>query len=238
MDIVYTFRQDLQALNTQLKYSLRSVEKHFTGIGQVFVIGADPYLTNVTHIQFEDKFSPARNIWLKLLRAAHHPDISEDFLYMADDHFILQDCETRRFPYYVNGNLKDLAPTQRNGYKTIVDNTIKTLVSKGWRTLNFNVHAPIRYNKTKLRMLATLYPDLPPLGVVTKSLYMNTFEHDFRFTTFEPLKDCKIRSNIPLEEMRKKIEGRPVFSTGKESDSPNITALLKELYPNKSDYEN
>lgn len=239
MDIVYTFRQDIHALNNQLKYSLRSVEKHLKGVGNVFIIGAKPYLNDAIHIPYDDIHSPARNIALKLLAAANNPDVSEDFLYMADDHFILKSFGISSFPYFHNGTLMGLIHAQRNTYKQILINTINALHKRDSINIamNFNVHSPIVYNKTKIRQLHTIYDFTHPMGFVFKSLYMHTFRDSFSGKTFEQLSDCKIRSDIPLFEMRDRIKDRPVFSTGKEYQCPNIYALLKELYPDKSKYE-
>jgi len=233
MDVVYTYRDDPRTGNKQLKYSLRSVEKHLSGVGEVYVIGANPNLAGVIHLEHKDDLSAAKNIMSKLQVIARTEAVSEDFLYIADDHYLMKDNEAKLYPYYVSGTLQELVRTQNNSYGAMVKNTIKALQSKGFATNNYNVHCPIIYNKTRLRQLAEIYDLSNPLNYILKSLYCNTFPVEGAIQ----LKDCKIRTNFSIEEMRSRISGRDCWSSGKEWVCPNIGVLLNELFPLKSKYE-
>ncbi len=227
MDVVYAFAYTPQSKTKQLVYSLRSIEKHLKGFRNVYIIGADPALPNTIHIPATDLKSPATNIKDKLLIACNHPDISEDFLYISDDHYLLQDQEISTYPNYISGMLLDLARIQKNAYKQYVANTAR-LLGGG---VNYNVHAPIIYNKAKLIEAVNKYP-WNQLGFIMKSLYGNV--HNLPGTT---LADLKISRNIPIEEMMGKISGRPVFSSGKEWEAKNVGLLLAQLFPDKSKFE-
>src|SRR3990167_383632 len=228
IDIVYTYKFDPHTTNRQLIYSLRSLEKHLKGnIGKVFVIGADPELFHVAHIPADDTKSAAINIKDKLLIACNHPDISDDFLYVADDHYLLSDVEIEKFPVYSNGTLANLSRTQNNTYKQNVIETMK-YIPEG---KNYNIHAPIIYNKEKLKDIIeeTVWQ---PLGLLIKSLYCNRLELQGK-----ELSDCKISRAISIEEMRGRIVNRPVFSTGREKTIKQLRQFMDELYPIKSKYE-
>lgn len=237
MDVVYTYRYDRRSQNKQLRYSLRSIEKHLSGVDKIIVIGFPCGMKGVHYFEHHDNFGAARNIMTKLQAVANEPSISEDFLYIADDHYLLKSMDVKDYPYYVNGTLQDLYKTQNNAYRAMIKNTYEALESKQFGTVNYNVHAPIIYNKTKLRKLAEIYDLNNPLNYILKSLYMNTFHG----TTIEPelfeLKDCKIRSNFDPEEIKRRIAGRDIWSTGKEWQHENIGKVLNELYPTKSKYE-
>lgn len=235
MDLIYTHRYDNKSFNTQLKYSLRSVEKYMKGIDRVIVVGFDPMLSGVEHIEFEDLKSPARNIYNKLMYVARRSDISEDFIYMADDHFLCAPVNADHYPYYSNGTLEGLYRTQNNGYRIIIKNTLDILRSAGKDTRNFNIHCPIRYNRTLLRDVDEYYRDRidSPLWVLLKSVYCN---HLMLYEQNE-LKDCKIRSNLSDGEIERRIYGRDCFSTGREWINPNIIKYLRNKYPEKSKYE-
>lgn len=233
IDVVYTFKYDRRSWNHQLKYSLRSIEKHLSGVRNVYVIGFRCNMPGVIQIEHNDILSATRNIMDKLQFMANHRDLSEDFLYMGDDHFLLKDVEAEKYPVYSNGTLRELFATQNNSYKMMVKSTFEELEARGVQAKNYNIHCPVVYNKTMMRAIAGLYPLSKPLGYLSKSLYLNTFPPH---SSIE-LKDCKISKNISVEDMKKKIHGRDCFSTGKESDCPNIGLLLEELYPNKSKYE-
>lgn len=234
MDLVYTFRYDRRSWNNQLIYSLRSAEKHLKGIDKVYVIGFTPKLRNLIHIEHTDIFSPAKNILKKLLRMADTKELSKDFIYMADDHFLTEDVEAASYPYYSNGLLSELLETQKNGYRMIIKNTIKGL-PPGKPARNYNIHCPIVYNKDRIKELAAAYGNFnEPLGYLAKSLYCNHFD----LYQGKELKDCKIRQNFNLEDIDRRVDGRGVFSTGKENECPNIMTFLKLKFPDKSSFEN
>ena len=229
MDIVYTFKYDNRSFNTQLKYSLRSVEKFLKGFRNVYVIGFNCNLKNIIHIEHSDIFSPGKNIITKLLFMADLKELSEDFFYMADDHFILKDIGINNYPYYSNGTLTELLKTQRNTYSQNIKNTLQ-LFPDG---RNFNIHCPIIYNKEKLKELRGKYDLSHPLNYLTKSLYGN----HFNLYEGKEIKDCKIRTNFQVDEILNRISGRDCWSTGKEWECPNIISALNLLYPQKSIFE-
>lgn len=237
MDIVYTYRYEKRSQNRQLRYSLRSIEKHLIGVGEVFVIGFPCGMKGVRYIEHHDNFSAARNIMMKLQIIARTEEVSEDFLYIADDHYLLKSMEAKDYPYYVNGMLQDLYKTQNNAYRAMIKNTYEALELRQLPTLNYNIHTPIIYNKTKLRKLAEMYDLNNPLNYLLKSLYMNTFHGLTIEPELQELKDCKIRTNFEPEEIKSRIAARTCWSTGKESYNENIGKVLEELYPNKSKYE-
>lgn len=229
MDIVYTLKPDPRSRNRQLIYSLRSVEKYLRGYGKVFVIGIDPGLKNVTYIPANDHKSPAINIKDKLLIACNEPDISDDFLYMADDYYFLKEQDIATHPTYSSGLLFDLARIQKTAYKQYVLRTAHALNGG----VNFNVHAPMPYNKEKLIAAVNKVDwSVDGLGYLVKSLYGN-----LSGITGTPLADLKIGREIPVEEMKAKLVDRPCFSTGKEWECKGISVLLSQLYPEKSTFE-
>jgi len=228
MDIVYTYCFTPHQGNKQLIYSLRSVEKYLTGnIGKVYIIGDDPELQNVIHIPATNLKSAAINIKDKLLIACNTAEITDDFLYMADDHFLLRPDDIETYPVYSNGKLYDLSRTQRGSYKMVVQETMRYLPNGK----NYNIHAPIIYNKEKLMDIIE-ETDWQPLGLLIKSLYCNRLELAGRESP-----DCKISRDMSIVEMRSRIAGRAVFSTGREYRIRQLKQFMEELYPIKSKYE-
>lgn len=97
-DIVYILGDGSPHNNEELRYSLRSVEKHIKGVRNVFVVGENPgFLSDkVIYIPALDPYpcdlnNKDRNIWHKLETACKHPLLSEDFLFSADDNIVLKD---------------------------------------------------------------------------------------------------------------------------------------------------
>lgn len=236
MDIVYTLREDKQSHNTQLRYSLRGVVKHLKNYGNIYVVGVNPRLNNVIHIPYVDKVSEyrnaAHNIAEKLLAAAAFPGISQRFLYMADDYFLLQDIDAEQYPYYTNGSLKELAQTQNSWYANLVMATSKALAAEGKGQHNFNLHAPFIYDKDELPRVYNAF-DWRKRGLLIKSLYGNMLG----LGGGNEMKDCKVAHDRSEAFIRRRTADRIVFSTGNESRFPQIMQYVHSLYPQKSCYE-
>lgn len=236
MDIVYTLRRDEQSHNTQLRYSLRSVVKHLKNYGNVYVVGANPRLNGVIHIPYVDYVNSfrnaAHNIAEKVLAAAAHPGISQRFIYMADDYFLLQDIDAEAYPYYTSGSLKALAETQNSWYAGLIRDTAKALSAHKKTTYNFNLHAPFVYDKDELPKVYNAF-DWRKRGLLIKSLYGNMLG----LYSGNEMKDCKIAHDRSIAFIEGRIEGRHVFSTGNEWKFTQIGEILDSLYPKKTIYE-
>ena len=234
MDIVYSFYNDKRTSETTLKYSLRSIEKNFDNVSNVYILGHETSFKNVIHIPVKDCMSKGRNIFTKALTAAQTPEISDKFMFISDDHYILKPCEIENYPIYGNGTLDELMVSQGNAYKSIIQNTVNLLRSKDKPTLNYNIHCPAIFEKSKIIELNEAYPlQDSDIGFITKSLYFN----HFGIKPDHQLRDCKIRRNATHSEIMVKINWRDCFSTGKEDSCPNILSFLEQMFPNKSKYE-
>src|SRR5688500_2320198 len=95
----------------ELRYCLRSIETHLSGYGDIFLIVHKPkWVKNVMHIPAEDEqrtWWKERNIYRKILLACEDPRVSDDFLFMNDDHYLLSDFVAGEFPYYREGTISD-----------------------------------------------------------------------------------------------------------------------------------
>ena len=226
--------------NDEIRYSLRSIEKHLKNYGEIFIIGRKPeWLQNVHFIEYED-LTPykEKNIFTKTLMACEIKEMSEDFLFFNDDHFLVDDFDAPTFPYFYKCELQRTIQRLNGGkYKRALTNTFAELYARGKPLLNFDTHTPIVYNKEKMKSLATMYPwERYDVGFVLKSLYANTFDclpiHEY---------DVKIdQANMEMGKILDIIQGKKVFSIGNNILQPSSDAILKtlnHLYPNKSKYE-
>jgi hypothetical protein len=227
MDLVYLYKYPPYGGDTELRHSLRSAEK-FLDFQNIHVIGDDPkFLKNVNHITFtETSADRHRNSSSKILQAAHTPEISENFIFMNDDFFLLQKMSP--VPYYTLS----------------VDYWFKTYYSLSWRQTRmlktmellsrnmevFEVHAPIVLNKTNILNLFQKY-NLPQ-GSMFRTLYGNEYVNE---TVLLP-QDYKATDDLSLQEMLK--DDPPFFSTSDELvTTPLGKKILSGLYPHPSKYE-
>lgn len=220
--------------NQELRYCLRSIEKHLSGVGNVFIIGECPeWLQCVIHIPFtEDQRNRYRdrNIMLKMAKACKDNRVSDDFLMVHDDHFLLADYEAGAFPYYHMGHMMpgvgQYGETKRNTEHLLC-------LLPGIPIYNYDCHCPILFNKQRFMMSVALADWSKWYGYCIKTLYcvMNAVQG-------ERAEDLKIRMPYDKDMIYKIIEGRKWFSIGDRCFAPGgMWNVLNELYPNKSKYE-
>lgn len=241
MDVVYPLGVGSRWEDTELRYSLRSLEKHVIGIGNVFVIGQKPigYNNFLKHIPFGDLYNMEqkdRNIFEKIRFACQESTISEKFLFHNDDHFWVSNHKISEIPYWYDGSiLRKILDRGHNDYqKKILTSTLQALNLRNLPTKNFDVHTPILYEKKKFlhNLKHRIYPWEIGRGYVIKSLYCNSL-----CIEGEPLKQNKILGYLEPDELRMFTQDLPCFSIGDHAITPMLEEYLMELYPNKSKWE-
>jgi hypothetical protein len=215
--------------NIELKYCLRSIEKHLSGVGNIFIIGHCPdWVTDIIHIPTDDdprnRFRD-RNIMHKMVAACKDERVSNDFLMVHDDHFLLSGYEASVFPFYHHGPMND----GQGQYGHTKANT-KTLIGQ---VNDYDSHCPILFNKERFMRSVALADWSKWYGYCIKTMYcvMNGIEGEY-------MDDLKIRMPWDREVIMKVIEVRKWFSIGDRCFTDNgMLKVLEELYPNKSKYE-
>ncbi len=223
--------------NIELMYCLRGIEKHLSGVGRIIIVGEKPWFLNyekVIHIECEDSTDNkerAHNIYRKIMAGIENvPDLSNDFLFMNDDHFLLSDFDAVKFPYLHRGKIE----THRIGneaQRIQMENTVAVL-SSNMTLCDFDVHCPIVYNKEKFEeIFYTL--QWPEYGYAIKTVYCN---HNSIISKI--CEDLKFSEPLMKQSIYKVLEGREWFSIGDKClKSGGMQEVLQELYPNKSKYE-
>lgn len=236
IDIVYTLGTGSPWQDNELRFSLRSIEKFISGVGEVYVVGHCPrWLQNVTHLPFPDLHAcKERNIMLKMAYACGHPDLSETFLNMHDDHFALDYQEASEILNFCSTSLERMAGMVKKGnhWREAVFNTAQALKAKGLSTHNFDVHFPMLFDKKLFPAVMDQYNWKTPRGFVVKSLYGNTVG-----VTPERIVDIKLNNRFTIPEIVTRIKGRPWFSVGNQGLTGQFKNLLEAIYPNISKFE-
>lgn len=220
--------------DTELRYCLRSVEKLLTGYGEVFLIGEKPSFlnNNIIHIPCPDHgdktYDKERNIYTKIMAAIADQRVTDDFLFMNDDHFLLQDYEAGTFPYYCQGWLSEFMTV--TDYKNTVRNTIDWLLGRDCPY--FDIHCPIVYNKEKFTWCVPHADWGKQFGYCIKTIYC-----EINAITAPEYPDLKINEVLPASKIREQIAGRTWFSIGDRAREGGLLRVLQELYPRKSKYE-
>src|SRR5688572_29644823 len=189
IDVVYPLKEfGSRWKDNEIRYSLRSVEKHLHGVRNVYIIGHKPeFLQNVIHIPAKDADEiPDNNILQKVLVACKTPEISSPFLFMNDDHYLLADFDAETFPSYKFHTLSAYVERRGNdGYGRRARNTLKYLKDNGLPDNFFDIHFPILYDKKKAKEIFSKLPKIPD-GYILKSIYANALR-----LPGEEIRDCK-----------------------------------------------
>lgn len=238
-DLVYIVGPGGPGSTMELIYSIRSMCMHLSNRGRLIIIGHCPAeITPDIHISMDDPHpcDAAKNIFQKTFAAVDLQCVSDPFLCCADDYFLLQDFDARFFPYYYS---QDLAHSfgqynPLNSYRRNIQVTMEVLNNYGWPTLDFNVHAPILYNKGCMSLVKAAYGPIweSGTGLLLKSAYCNTLGISGR-----QLADCKIATPKSAPAIARALRGRPWFSTGEYGLNAEMLSFLSARFPIPSLYE-
>lgn len=239
IDIVIPLSRGSQWRDNELKFCLRSVEKHLSGVDEVVLISSHiPRWVNLDKISWlrmpdDPKGLPNKNILDKLLYYCGQNTQRDEFLFMNDDHFIRQSCSATDYPDYYDRTLLDLhAPIVGQKYADLAFVTMEALADKRKNILNYDVHFPMVMSQKKFIASMNQY-DWSGIGLLIKSIYANTLD-----THGTQVPDCKIRTPIKTPERIDNItKHSPCFSISDLAVSAGMIKFLNTLYPQKSKYE-
>jgi len=236
IDVVIPLGTGSKHNNMELKFALRSVEKHLRQVGRLWIIGESPEFCRrmSIHVPHTEpvNHNHNENIRQKLLDACQieliisdqEVSVSPDFLYMNDDHFLLKDFTLPDFPNFYKGTLKEYEATNNGWYLADMIHTEKKLPEGA---LNFDTHTPIMINKAQF--IERLGP-VEPVGILVKSMYAAGLPG-----VLEP--DCKLYRNHTRREIEHKVKDAPCFSISDRAINDELLKFLNYLYPTKSRWE-
>lgn len=173
MDVVYTYKH---TNSDELEWSIKSLKN--VGHRSVYVIGDDPKIDGVTHIPPDKQkwgdYSKYHNQIQNYLTAWRYNDISDDFLAMNDDFFILRSWEPIN---YNRGSLKDHIKQRRINdlYARSLNETRKYLETRNFPALSYELHTPFIFNKALLKKLIIDLGDNILNKYQLRSLYGNVY---------------------------------------------------------------
>lgn len=223
-DVVYVCREGEK--NEELRYSLRSLvnlpHRH------VWIFGGCPqFARNVKHVPVSQG---RRDVYLnttRLLEAAcRHPDVSDPFILMNDDFFVVEPIDS--VPLLNRGPVSDVvtdcrALHGRRSYVEGMERVVAFLEARGYPDpLSFELHAPMLVDKATMLEAIAMCPD--------DGMHKRTVYGALAGLVGETVPDCKIHAAGPLPP-GPFISSRP--SVFRDSPLPH----LKELFPRSGRYE-
>ena len=228
MDYVYICRS---GENEELRYSIRSVAKHAT-YDNIWVIGSKPdwYIGN--YIEVDDignKFDNITNCYRVLPSIGA---LSDDFVLMNDDFFILKQIDNIEyfhggFLYNKINRFKQLSRGSAYIKKLMV--TEQTLKDYNVESpLDYELHVPMVMNKQKLKTIID-----KDQNCLWRSLYGNLFNVGGTETT-----DVKIYHSNANQSISYKITNDSIYASTDDITFKELWATnLKKSFPHKTIYE-
>ena len=228
MDVVYFLKECSYC--EELNYSLRSLEN--LPHDKVFIVGGCPRnIQNVEHRFISQRGNKYKNTTNSLKHICKDKDLSEDFILMNDDFFILKPVDEKDL-IMCRGYVKDVLAYYKkrfgeNDYSLGMEQTEIFLKDLGIeKPLSYELHTPLKMNKGNVLKMFEL-PYIDSLSIVhTRTLYGNLFYKDS-----EVMEDVKVYKNthFPIKSGK--------FLSCEDASWPMVRGYVEKLFPNKSRYE-
>ena len=232
IDIVIPLGTGSKWRNNELRYALRSIDKHLYDVRHVVIVGELPsWCTNIIHIPAKNK--PGRkefSIFSKIMASVNDSQVSNPFVFSNDDIFLLKKISAYEIPFWYDNTLQHWYNKSSGHYKGAISNVINEVRHSDLYT---DIHAPIVYLKERMQHIEAKIDW--SREYVVKSLYTSVnFFGDYQF---EEMQDCKINANRTEQEIKALIKDRLFFSVGDYGINAAMRKILFELFPEKSKFE-
>ena len=177
LDVVYVVREGKD--NESLRYSLRSLAN--LTHGKVYISGGKPdWVINVGHIKkdVEMEMPDQEDSNLNLYLATGIPEISENFVFMNDDFFIMRPGD---LPYMHQGSLDDRIRAYRSDHRFhqaySLIKTKQELIRRGYgpQLFSYELHMPMVFNKARLRKMFDSWGE-PLFALRPRTMYGNMYK--------------------------------------------------------------
>lgn len=218
MDLVYICKS---GDNEELRYSIRSAVKNLPH-NKIWVVGQKPdwYIGNFIPVsKAPTKYESARR---NLYNITINQNISEDFILMNDDFFILKPIDILPSYHRAQNFIEHANTTKNNAYANLLLKTKRILSSMGIQDpRDFELHIPMQMNKQGLSVCLKKDPGL------WRSLFGNLYH-----TTSTPRNDVKV-----FTETVDDIDSYDFISTEDDNANGFINNYLVSMFPEKTIYE-
>lgn len=241
MDLVYMLK--VGNFNHDLKYSLRSVEKYVKGFDKVWIFGYKPFwVQNVEYVKVPQSSSKYRNSLNNIKTICETDDVSDDFVLMNDDFIVHKSINIndvnlclKDIDYKIEKYKNDSSSNWRRGFKDIKELLIEL---KSEHFIDFEVHAPMIFNKNK--MLSLLNDERVQRFIRNHAvLHYRTLYGNMYFSNPKSIKDVKLDKDSDLSDDYLNIDHWFSVYDGviENPKYQKLNSFLREKLKNKSKFE-
>jgi len=263
MDIVTVFKYSRHD-DFEIRYSLRSIERHAPWIRKVWIFGDRPaFLSDDTSLieQVAEDYTapmlglraPVRNMFLLMATSSLIPDLLYEYLFFCDDFFLLKDLpieEARKDRYLEDLTVETGLPRGRSLWKDNLWRTRDLLVRLGYSGYNFEAHVPVYLTRQRVFDAYAEFRDFATEdrfhGIMGISAVLNYARKHEPSVSRPPLVCVKTEASrggfwgkppATYEAVLKELEGKRFLNFDDEAFCPPLAKFLQERFPNPSRYE-
>lgn len=228
MDYVYVCRS---GENEELRYSLRALEKNAPE-GRVWVVGGKPDWYIGDYLPVKQGSSKQENVKRNWIAVTSSPKISNSFVMMNDDFFIVESIDS--IPVLNGGTLrnkvlqyKSIAPASK--YTRILHDTYIKLKRLGYKEpLDYELHVPMQMSK---KSIESAYRS----GI----LMIRSAHGNFNNLGGELISDVKIyeEKTFEVKSFDYKSNRSAFLSSNDNTFDVLGKDILFDMFPDKSSYE-
>ena len=236
MDVVYLVKSTSE--NDELRHSLRSLKN--LNHDRVFFAGYKPtWVRNVLHIPTVQLPGQKHANSIRNQKAAlADPRVSDPFVLMNDDHFIMQRHE--EMPILNWGRVRtvlDTCDTLGATFRSSMEFTLKLLQSEGYvDPVSYQLHVPLVIRKRELHEVFETFGDRAPVGINTQ--YVTIAGNKFSCGGVSYTHDVKIHSpERTLRDMPWVKESAFLSTSDVAFQYGHIGSYIRGVFPKKSQYE-
>ena len=229
MDFVYICKE---GINEELKYSIRSVIESFPD-SNIWVVGGKPDWYVGNYIKVEQKESKYKNAVENLKTISISDQISESFILMNDDFYIIKKIdkiENFHGGYLLNKINLYQKLNSNSQYTRKLSGTYKKLKALGFENpLDYELHVPMIMEKEKLKIILELIDQF-----LWRSIYGNKFQ-----VGGTEMQDVKVYTTGPLvlKSYNLNIDNHTYLSSADSSFNNIFNKILKDKFNKKTKFE-
>lgn len=241
IDVMYPLGGGSNWDNNELKYSLRSVEKHCKNVGNIIIVGKSlPAFINpdtVIFIEKKDEYWKEKNIMLAIKFAC---EVSERFMQFNDDYFVSKDVDFLTMPTYCR-EFEDMGAwldyrrkykKGRIGYTRILNRTYHQLKQLGLPSICYDIHIPMLIESDKYLDAIDNFDWERKNAMTYRAMYGN-----WNRIPAIPHKDGHIDNPKSIEELEFAFKEKDFISSKSKLNHHIWGTVLDKLFSTKSKYE-
>ncbi len=223
--------------NDELRFALRSIERHLTGYRDIIIVSEQPPpgFVNCRFLRCPDALPHKQmNIHRAIVAALSIPGIADEVIFWADDNVLLTDLAASDLPVVERGGSLlrfDGSPGSRIWHRSLRQ-TGEMLKQAGYGTLDFEAHTPVRFNRSRYLALESEFDFETGVGPCYISLYLN------RWRIAPQRRQPEVKATFETAEPDlSRLSGKLFAGYNNQAIAGGLLRHFAERFPTPSRYE-